>query len=169
MVCVLNVERKRAGRPPVERARRLDRSAARHTRDMVEQGYFAHQRDGGPTVLKRIRQADYFDGARSGLYGENLGFAPPENASARRMTDAFAVSRYHRKTMLYGRFRDVGVGAAYVDPDPAFYPDWPAVVFTLDFGRRYERDRRCQTRNHETDSGSGTTRPRRWCRRRSEP
>lgn len=168
MVCVLNVERKRAGRPPVERKRRLDRSAGRHTRDMVEQGYFAHQRDDGLTLLKRIRQVDYFDGARSGLYGENLGFAPPENASAREMTDAFSVSEHHRDTMLYGRFRDVGVGAAYVDPDPAFYPDWPAVVFTLDFGRRYERHRRCQIRNRETESGSGTTRPRRWCRRRSE-
>ena len=168
MVCVLNVERKRAGRQPLERARRLDRSAGSHTRDMVEQGYFAHQRDGGPTLLQRIRQAGYFDGARSGLYGENLGYAPPENASARRMTDAFSVSEYHRRTMLYRRFRDVGIGTAYVDPNPVFYSDWPAVVFTLDFGRRYERRRRCQARQQETESDSGATRPRRWCRRRSE-
>ena len=166
MACVLNVERKRAGRQPLERVRRLERSAGRHTRDMVEQGYFAHQREGGPTLLQRIRQVDYFDGARSGLYGENLGYAPPENASARRMTDAFSVSDYHRETMLYGRFRDIGIGTAYVDPNPAFYSDWPAVVFTLDFGRRYERRRRCQTDQHETDSGSGSTRPRRWCKRR---
>jgi uncharacterized protein YkwD len=164
MVCVLNGERKRAGRPPLHRARRLDRSAARHTRDMVDRGYFAHQREGGPTVLQRIRQADYFGEVRSGLYGENLGYAPPENASAREMTDAFSVSDYHRRTMLYRRFRDVGIGAAYVDPDPAFYPDWPAVVFTLDFGRRYERRGRCQTATQETDSGSAT-RPRRWCKR----
>ena len=165
MVCVLNVERKHAGRHPLDRARRLDRSAGRHTRDMVDEGYFSHQRDGGPTLLQRITKVDYFDGARSGLYGENLGYAPPENAGARRMTDAFSVSDHHRRTMLYRRFRDVGIGTAYVDPDPAFYPDWPAVVFTLDFGRRYERRRRCQTAQHETDSGSAT-RPRRWCKRR---
>ena len=167
MVCVLNVERRRAGRHRLDRARRLDRSAQRHTRDMVNQGYFGHQRDDGPTLLQRMRQTSYFDGARSALYGENLGYAPPENASARRMTDAFSVSEYHRRTMLYGRFRDVGIGTAYVDPDPAFYPDWPAVVFTLDFGRRYERRRRCQAVQRETDSGNGATRPRRWCRRRS--
>lgn len=167
MVCVLNVERKRAGRHLIERDRRLDRSAQRHTRDMVEEGYFAHQREDGPTLLQRIRQAGYFDGVRSGLYGENLGYAPPENASARRMTDAFSVSEYHRKTMLYRRFRDVGIGTAYVDPNPAFYPDWPAVVFTLDFGRRYERRRRCHTAERETDSGTGATRPRRWCQRSS--
>jgi uncharacterized protein YkwD len=168
MVCVLNGERKRAGRQPLDRARRLDRSAGRHTRDMVEQGYFAHQREGGPTLLQRIRQADYFDRARVGLYGENLGYAPPENASARRITDAFSVSEDHRRTMLYGRFRDVGVGAAYVEPNPAFYSDWPAVVFTLDFGRRYEGRRRCRAAQQETDSGSGAIRPRRWCRRRDE-
>ena len=166
MVCVLNGERKQAGRKPLERARRLDRSARRHTRDMVDEGYFAHQREGGPTLLQRIRQTDYFDGVRSGLYGENLGYAPPENASAQRMTDAFSVSDHHRRTMLYRRFRDIGVGAAYVEPNPAFYSDWPAVVFTLDFGRRYERRRRCQTTQQETDSGSGATRPRRWCKRR---
>jgi uncharacterized protein YkwD len=168
MVCVLNVERRRAGRHPVERDRRLDRSAQRHTRDMVEEGYFAHQREDGPSLLRRIRDARYFRDARSGLYAENLAYAPPEHASARSMTDAFSVSDHHRRTMLYRRFRDVGVGTAYVDPDPAFYPDWPAVVFTLDFGRRYERRRRCHTAQRETDSGSGATRPRRWCRRRSE-
>ena len=168
MVCVLNVERKRAGRHPLDRARRLDRSAGRHTRDMVDQGYFSHQRDGGPTLLQRIRKVHYFEGARSGLYGENLGYAPPENASARRMTDAFSVSDDHRRTMLYGRFRDIGIGSTFVDPQPAFYADYPAVVFTIDFGRRYARRRRCQNRQRETDSGSGTVRPRRWCRRRSQ-
>lgn len=168
MVCALNVERRQAGRRPVERRRRLDRSARRHTRDMIERGYFAHQREEGPTLLRRIKRARYFRGARSGLYGENLAYAPPERASASQMTSAFAYSDSHRRTMLYRRFRDVGIRAAYVDPDPVFYPDWPAVVFTLDFGRRYERRRRCRraqtTAGRSADTGS---RPRRWCRRRS--
>jgi uncharacterized protein YkwD len=168
MVCVLNTDRGRIGRRPLERDRRLNQSARRHTRDMVEEGYFAHQGEGGPTLLQRIRQTDYFDGARSGLYGENLGYAPPERASANQMTDAFSVSDYHRETMLYARFRDIGIGTAYVDPNPAFYSDWPAVVFTLDFGRRYERRRRCQRAHEETDSGGGSTRPRRWCKRRRQ-
>ena len=166
MVCVLNGERKRAGSQALSRARRLERSAGRHTRDMVEHGYFAHQREGGPTLLQRIKRTGYFDGVRAGLYGENLGYAPPENASATRMTDAFSVSDYHRETMLYGRFRDIGIGTAYIDPNPAFYSDWPAVVFTIDFGRRYERRRRCQTDEQDSESGSGSTRPRRWCKRR---
>jgi uncharacterized protein YkwD len=168
MVCLLNVERTRVGHAPVTRNRRLDRSSARQTEDMTTRGYFAHERRGGPSLLERITDAGYFTGARSGLYSENLGYAPPERARAARMTAAFAYSESHRKTMLYGRFRNVGVNAAYIDPNPAFYADYPAVVFTLDFGRRYERRRRCRRAGAGVDEGSGgrATPPRRWCRRR---
>jgi len=155
LVCTLNIERRRAGKPPVARDRRLNRSALRHTRDMIAHHYFAHQRRGERTLLGRIRRTGYFRGARSGRYSENLGYAPPERASAASMTHAFSLSESHRATMLYGRFRDIGIGAAFVDPDPAFYADYPAVVYTFDFGRRYERRRRCSTMHS-----------RRWCRHR---
>jgi uncharacterized protein YkwD len=169
MVCVLNGVRAREGRAPVSRNRRLDRSAARHTRDMTTRGYFAHQRRGGPSLLARIRRTGYLEDVRSALYSENLAFAAPERASAASMTDAFGFSESHRKTMMYPRFRDVGVQALLIDPHPAFYADYPAVVFTLDFGRRYERRRRCRARAGAAgDSSRGrATQPRRWCRRRS--
>jgi uncharacterized protein YkwD len=169
LVCLLNVERRRESRAPVSRDRRLDRSALRHTRDMTERGYFAHQRKGGPTLLARIRLTGYFEGARSAVYSENLGYAPPERATAESMTRAFSLSESHRKTMLYGRFRDIGIGSVLIDPHPAFYADYPAVVFTFDFGRRYERRRRCRrvAAAQGEDSRGRTTPPRRWCRRRA--
>ena len=171
LVCELNVERAKAGRVPLERDRRLDRSAIRQTRDMVRRGYVAHQRRGGPSLLERIRDTGYFRGTRSGLYSENLGYAPPERATAEGMTRAFSLSESHRKTMLYGRFRNVGIGSVMIDPNPAFYSDYPAVVFTFDFGRRYERHRRCRRAATATDDRSdspGTAvPPRRWCSRRS--
>jgi uncharacterized protein YkwD len=170
MICLLNVERAREGRAVVRRERRLERSAARHTRDMARRSYFAHDRKGGPSVLDRIRGAHYFEGARSGLYSENLGYAPPERATAASMTNAFSLSESHRKTMLYGRFRDIGIGSTFVDPQPAFYADYPAVVFTIDFGRRYERRRRRCTRADAVTSADDSKKrampPRRWCRRR---
>jgi uncharacterized protein YkwD len=167
MVCLLNVERKREDRVPLTRDTRLHRSATRHTRDMTTRGYFGHQRRGGPSLIDRIKGAGYFKGARAGLYSENLGYAPPERASAASMTHAFSLSESHRKTMLYGRFRNVGVGARMIDPNPAFYPDYPAVVFTIDFGRRYERRRRCVRARSSAEGERRTVRPRRWCRRRS--
>ena len=137
---------------------------------MASRGYFAHDRKGGPNVLDRIRGARYFAGARSGLYSENLGYAPPERATAASMTNAFSLSESHRKTMLYGRFRNIGIGSTIVDPQPAFYADYQAVVFTIDFGRRYERRRRrCRTGEAVTSADDSRKRalpPRRWCRRR---
>ena len=168
MICLLNADRAADERAPVTRDRRLERSAARHTRDMTRRGYFAHDRKGGPSVLDRIRGARYFEGARSGLYSENLGYAPPERATAAGMHNAFSLSDSHRKTMLYGRFRHIGIGSTFVEPQPAFYAEYPAVVFTIDFGRRYERRRRCRTAATSTDdTRKRALPPRRWCRRRS--
>ena len=171
MICLLNEDRRREQRAPVARERRLERSAARHTRDMTRRGYFAHFRRGGAALLERIKQAGYFEGARSGLYSENLGFAPPERATAASMHRAFALSESHRRTMMYGRFRDIGIGSVMTDPNPAFYADYPAVVFTLDFGRRYEYRRRCRragrTAEDTSEDGRRALPPRRWCRRRS--
>lgn len=168
LVCELNVERVKAGRVPLTRDARLDRSALRHTRAMARHSFFAHQRRGEPSLVRRIREAGYFKGARSGLYSENLGYAVPERANAASMTHAFSLSESHRHTMLYGRFRNVGIGAVFVDPNPAFYPDYRAVLYTFDFGRRYERYRHHCRRRAASAPGTGrAVRPRRWCHRRS--
>jgi uncharacterized protein YkwD len=170
MVCLLNVERRRDTREPVTRNRRLERSAAAHTKDMTARGYFGHRRSGGPSLLDRIRAAGYLEGARSALYSENLGYGPPERATPEAMTSAFMLSESHRKTMLYGRFRNVGIGSTIIGPHPAFYADYPAAVFTIDFGRRYERRRRCRARpasEQGEDSQSRSVPPRRWCRRKA--
>jgi uncharacterized protein YkwD len=173
MVCLLNAERASEDRARLTRDRRLERSAARQTRDMTRRGYFAHERKGGPSLLERIRDAGYFQGARSGMYSENLGYGPPERASAAGMHRAFTLSPSHRHTLMYPRFRNVGIGSRIIGPNPAFYPDYPAVVFTIDFGRRYERHRaHCRRRAKASASAGDGTRghalpPRRWCRRRS--
>jgi uncharacterized protein YkwD len=167
LVCLLNRERARAGSASLMRDARLERTAFRHTRDMVEHGFFGHRREGGPTLLARLRRGGYFKRSRSALYGENLGYATPERATAATMTRAFSLSESHRATMLFGRFRDVGVGSALIDPHPAFYADHPAVVFTVDFGRRYERRRRCRAASVVEDgSRDAAVPPRRWCRGR---
>jgi hypothetical protein len=84
------------------------------------------------------------------------------------MTYAFSLSESHRKTMMYGRFRNVGIGSVIIDPHPAFYADYPAVVFTFDFGRRYERRRTCRRAASSAEGSRGrAVPPRRWCERRS--
>jgi len=173
MVCLLNRERGRHDLEPLKLSPRLERSAAAHTADMTTHGYFAHHQKGRPFLYERLRDVHYFKRTYTALYSENLGYGPPEYASAGSMHDAFMGSSGHRLNMLYGRFRNVGIGSMLIGPHPAFYPDYEAVVFTIDFGRRYVRRKRCRRARAGASGGDGaeeprrrSTRPRRHCKRR---
>jgi uncharacterized protein YkwD len=177
LVCLLNRERGRARLTPLEVDPRLEQSSAAHTLDMVTFGHFGHHIKGRPYLYDRIRKAGYFKGTVTALYSENLGYGPPEYASALGMHRAFMGSEGHRVNMLYGRFRSVGIGSLMIDSNPAFYPDYPAVVYTIDFGRRYASPKpRCaQPRPSASPAGASTppharrrsSRPRSVCRKRS--
>jgi uncharacterized protein YkwD len=171
MVCLLNRERSRNGLEPMSVDRRLERSSAAHTRDMVEHGYFSHHANGRPGLYARLRRAHYFKGAYTAVYSENLGYGPPETASALGMHKAFMSSEGHSYNMLYRRFRAVGIGSLVIPPHPTFFPDHEAVVFTIDFGRRYVRHRRCVKPRADGSQDTSTpprrsdsTPPRRYCR-----
>ena len=175
LVCLMNEARRDEKRAPVRVSKRLERSAAAHTADMVERGYFAHHREGRPSLIRRIARTGYFKGTYTALFAENLGYGPPERASAATMHRAFMLSEAHRRNVLYGRFRQVGVGTAMADPHPAFYENYPSVVFTIDFGRRYlrrtrRRSHHCLERsgNARTDGNKRAVRPRWVCPRRGD-
>ena len=169
-MCLMNEERSRRGLRPFKVDRRLERSAAFHTGDMVRHGYFAHHKRGRPRLLRRITRTGYFKGTYTGAFSENLGFGPPERGTAAEMHRAFMLSHTHRANIVYRRFRNVGIGSVMIDPDPAFYPDYPAAVYTIDFGRRYvrkpERARRCLRRTGSSADGGDrrdAVRPRWLC------
>jgi uncharacterized protein YkwD len=151
IVCLLNEERFARDTRGLRQDVRLDRSSTAHSADMVEHHYLAHEQPGRPRLRDRVATARYFDGAWSGLYSENVGAAPAGAASAAELVRAWMGSPSHRANVLDGRFRHIGVGIAFADPDPAFYADHPSVVFTTDFGMRIEnapagRRRRCRRR-----------------------
>jgi uncharacterized protein YkwD len=106
-------------------------------RDMVARHYLEHSREGGPPLVNRIRATGYFEHIAGGLYTENVGVAPQANSTAAAIVDAWMRSDAHRVNILRAEFRDVGVGSVFANPDPAFYEDWPSVVYATDFGRRY--------------------------------
>jgi uncharacterized protein YkwD len=161
--CVINERRHASGLKGLKHNHRLRRSALRHTRDMIAYHYFAHQGETRPTLLDRVTRAKYFQGAATGLYAENLAVGPLERATARGIVDAWMQSPHHKANMLDARLTEVGVGATLTGPDPAFYPEHDAAVYTADFGRRDGvTPKRCRTRS---GSGSSTSvrRPGRYC------
>jgi uncharacterized protein YkwD len=154
MVCLINQTRAGAGLVPLTMDPRLNQSAGFHTFDMVASHLFAHQIPGHLSLLSRIRRTGYFDNVRDGLYSENIGYGPKPSWTATALVQAWMQSSYHRANILYPDFRDIGVGALMIGPDPAFYPVGPSTVYTTDFGRRIEFSARharraaCHSRRH---------------------
>jgi uncharacterized protein YkwD len=152
-LCEMNAQRAAAGLAPLTRSRQLDRSARYHADDMAFFRYFAHRREGGPSVLTRIRSTGYFTGVAGGLYTENLADAPQSRDSAGAVVDAWMASEEHRANLLKEPFRNAGIAIEFVPADLAFYPDTPSTLYVVDYGRRYYRrvpgcTRRSRTRGH---------------------
>jgi uncharacterized protein YkwD len=148
VVCEINEKRADVGGVALNESSQLDRGALGHSADMVAYEYLAHEAEGRPSLYRRIRATGYFDGAADALYSENIGLAPAVRATARVLVDAWMVSPSHRANVLHPSFRDVGVGLAFANADPAFYPNDPSVVFTTDFGQRHLRAGKAGPRCH---------------------
>lgn len=160
--CVMNEQRHAQGAHGLKHNHRLRRSALAHSNDMLGAHYFAHEAEGRPTLLERITRARYFQHAATGLYAENLAVGPLERATAQGIVDAWMQSPHHKANMLDARLTEVGVGAVLTGPDPAFYPEHDAAIYTADFGRRDGvKPRRCRTR--ATRGSSSARRPGRFC------
>lgn len=120
-VCLLNRERRKAGRARMRDNRKLGLAGARHAVDMLFYGYFAHERGGGATFDQRIIAAGYTKRAGGWSLGENIGWSIAPGATPRAMVRAWMASPGHRKNILYRRFRDAGVAIVYWTgtlPDP---------------------------------------------------
>lgn len=126
-LCALNVQRRRAGLPPLHPVRALTRLAQAHTASMVGHRVLTHG-----DVRRRLRA--YTAGHRSYLLGENVGTVDAGGRSGptvAEMVAAWMRSPPHRANILDGRFRDVGVGLVRLTTDGR-----PGATFTTSFGRR---------------------------------
>jgi uncharacterized protein YkwD len=167
VVCLLNQTRAQAGRPPLRDVSQLDESSRGHSEDMVTNHYLAHEKQGRPTLLQRITASGYFRGALDAVFSENVGVAPREAGDAATLVHAWMGSEDHRANILHPALDEIGVGLAFAAPDPAFYADYPSVLYTTDFGNRTfaparPRKVRCVRRR----AGTKPSPRRRYCRRR---
>ena len=129
-LCLLNQERARRRLTRLGPDRRLALAARRHARDMVRQGYFAHESLSGTPFTERIHRTGYTVG-RAWRLGENLGWGGGSHATPTAMVRAWMASPGHRANVL-GRYREVGVGLALGAPVPG-QPD--AATYATEFGK----------------------------------
>jgi len=107
--------------PPLREDARMDRTAAGHSRDMARHGYFAH--GAWPSRVKAAA-----GGARS--IGETIGWRVQGGpaSEARAMVQQWLGSPPHRRVLLDGGFRRVGVGRA-----TSTNAGHPTALYTVDW------------------------------------
>lgn len=132
-VCLLNAERAERGLRALRVNGRLSAAAQQHTNDMVRGRYFSHTSRAGSDMGDRIRGKGYLSGARSWMIGENLAWGSGERSTPRSIVRAWMNSPGHRRNILTGRFREIGIGVA--DSAPVFTANRGA-TYTTTFGSR---------------------------------
>jgi uncharacterized protein YkwD len=135
-LCMVNRERRRHDVRRVRSVAALRHSASLYAREMVRESFFAHVTPAGLTFAERIRrQTGYLDGARSWWIAENIGWGSGTFATPSGIVRAWMHSSEHRRNLLDGRYRDLGVGIAVGAPS-ALAGASPAATFVTHFGRR---------------------------------
>ncbi|MDW7650500.1 MAG: CAP domain-containing protein [Bacillota bacterium] len=102
----INKERVQRGLAPLTVNPTLVELARKKSRDMVDNGYFAHRSPTYGTAYNMMRAA----GVRYNYAGENLA----RTTSAKNAVRLFMSSSGHRSTLLNSRFGQTGVGIVQV-------------------------------------------------------
>ena len=128
--CEVNATRTARGLRSLRSDRDLAEAARRHAADMVQRRYFAHVSPGGRDLGDRLRRAGYGngDGWRA---GENLAWGTGERATPAAIVDAWLASPEHKRILLDGGFRQIGVGVADGDPGTTDSP-LPGATYALE-------------------------------------
>ena len=134
VTCLVNKQRNKAGLGDLDRDKRLQRAAQRHTEKMDGSGCFDHICGGEGDLSSRLESVDYIGGGLSHWsYGENIAWGMRGRGTARSIVDAWMHSSGHRANILSRDFRDLGIGFVKGSPNSA---GAPGAIYTMDFGLR---------------------------------
>jgi uncharacterized protein YkwD len=131
IICLINDRRSKRDRHRLERNERLKLAAERHNRTMLARDCFRHRCGGEPGLNRRVKRTGYTEGRRSWGFAENLGYENTPLQMIRRWMD----SRFNRRNVLNGDFRDIGVGVGWGVPVEG-RDDSKFATYTVVFGWR---------------------------------
>jgi uncharacterized protein YkwD len=115
-LCLVNVQRTRHGERALRANADLDRSAARHSQDMVAENYFDHVSPAGETLLDRIKASTYLPSRSAYVVGENIALGTLQLATPAAIVASWMRSSGHRANILNADFRDSGIGVVAKAP-----------------------------------------------------
>ncbi len=135
-LCLLNEKRASRGLKPLSSNSKLRRAAQTHSLQMVRNRYFDHISPAGSTLMSRVRRGTtYLSGARNWALGENIAWGCGEYATPASTVNLWMNSAGHRKNIMNGKFRHIGIGLALGAPEDTG-TGMPAATYTADFGAR---------------------------------
>jgi len=134
-LCLLNRQRARYGLARLREQRVLGKVAARYSRLMVREGFFAHVSPSGSTMVARVERTSYLRGVRAWSLGENLAWGAGGSATPARIVRAWMHSPGHRRNILDGSYREIGIGVVRGAPRRAGAAR-AAATYTTEFGHR---------------------------------
>ncbi|CAN5835786.1 hypothetical protein BH23ACT11_BH23ACT11_27270 [soil metagenome] len=112
---------------------KLQRAARAHSKDMIRRDYFSHSTKGKYTFERRLKKFGYTaNGYRYYTIGENIAYGSGKRAIPRRIMRSWMNSSGHRRNILNGKFREIGIGTFTGE-----YKGYRGVtMYTADFGTR---------------------------------
>jgi uncharacterized protein YkwD len=133
-VCAINQVRRNHGVRKLKQNKRLMKAARRHSQAMDKGNFFSHYSLTGADMVDRIARTGYLSGNGAWGVGENLRWGAGEQGTPRTAVAAWMASSSHRRTLLYGRYRHIGVGVALGSPIGSYESN--SAIYTADFGYR---------------------------------
>ncbi len=132
--CLVNQERARNGRPPLQANAQLEQAARAHSQEMVTEDYFAHVSPSGETPLQRIQATGYLPGPPAGYaVGENIAWGTLSLATPQAIVNAWIASPEHLANMLDATYTDGAIGVAPSAPS-ALAEGQPGATYSEEFG-----------------------------------
>jgi uncharacterized protein YkwD len=134
ILCLVNKQRDKAGLPSLDRDKRLQKAAQRHTDRMDGTGCFDHACGGEGDLGQRLEQVGCLEGGLSRwAYGENIAWGAQHLGTPEAIVKAWMNSSGHRANILSRDFREIGVGFAVGTPNDGRDAGG---IYTTDFGLR---------------------------------
>jgi uncharacterized protein YkwD len=120
---------------PLRLSAALTGAAREHSRQMADQGYFAHESADGSPFWKRIKHFYTSSPWRYWSVGENLLWSSPD-VDANGALQMWLASPEHKANLLTARWREIGISAVHVVAAPGTFRGLDVTIVTTDFGVR---------------------------------
>jgi uncharacterized protein YkwD len=133
VICLVNAERTARGINAVRRDSDLAQAATAYSLDMAQRQFFAHVSPDGDSLGDRLKAAGYGKPGDGWRAGEDIGWGTGDRATPNALVDAWMNSDHHRRILLSGTYKEIGVGVAAGAPK-ATSSGLPGATYVMDLG-----------------------------------